>query len=414
MKPPVRRALPWLVIAFVLACDGERKPEPTAPSDATSKAEAKAATDTKTAKADTDAKAGADAKRDAKADANAKASADAKADVGTAPMPPRPVPPRAVVLYRKAPRDRLALFALPEPTAPDPAAARDLKIVADLEGGSIDHGTSGPVLSGDGQWLAYLDQGRLQLVRLDGTAKHRITKHEAGQVEVLISGFSPDSSRLMFYQGEVQSEEGTALPKGVVQGLHELTLADLAIAPKTSLEAFTSYTDDGRHVIFQSQQPDRSNALMRFDLDTGAEEELQRIDSPFGFTQLALHGERIVYARTPAQGKSIISADALRGGARIDVSPEGAFAQLQWPRVSLDGRLVSYTDETRVMVRGFDPGDTPRVLTTCTQRHCDHAWDGADTVIVSDGGTLRRVGLDGKATTLAVDVEGFVIAGEPG
>jgi hypothetical protein len=416
MKPAVRRTLPWLVTScLALACDGERRKPPASPTDAVSKTgDAKANAN---AKPDAKANAVADAEPDAKA--NAVAEPDAKADpdpTPTAPVltpPPEPVPPRAVVFYREAPKARIALFALPEPTAPDPTAARDLKIIADDEGGSIYHGTSGPVLSGDGQWLAYLDAGRLQLVRLDGSAKHRITKHKGSKVEVLISGFSPDSSRLMFYQGEVQSEEGTPLPRDVVQGLHELLLADLTIAPKTSLQAFTTYTADGRHVLFQRQQPDRSNVLIRFDLDTGAEEEVARIDSPFGFSQLVLHGERIAYTYSPAQGRSRIATHTLRGDARKDVSPEGKFAQLQWPRISLDGTHVTYTDETALIIHTL-ADDTSRTLFTCTQRHCEHAFDGASTVLVRDGEQLSRVALDGGVTTLAEGVKGFVVAGAPG
>jgi hypothetical protein len=405
----VRRALPWVVTScLVLACESEQKQEPTKAGETKTGTDVKAATDAKTS---TDAKTGVDAK------ARADAKTDAKPEKVPEPKlePPKPVPPRTVLFYREAPKDRVKLWILPEPTAPDPAAARDLAIVADPDGGDIYHGSSGPVLSGDAQWLAYLDDGRLQLARVDGTANHRITKHKGNRVTVLISGFSPDSSRLMFYQGEVESEEGTPLPKGVVQGSHELTLADRKVEPRTSLEAFTSYTDDGLHVVFQRQLvPARTTALFLYDLETGAEEELQRTEETFGYSQLVLHGERIAYLHSPAEGRSIISADDLRGGKRIDVSPEASFAQLQWPHISLDGHHVSYTDGTSLKVRTFAADDVPRTLMTCATRHCRHAWDGATTVIVLDGGQLSRVGLEGKVTALASDVEGFVVAGAPG
>jgi len=167
-------------------------------------------------------------------------------------------------------------------------------------------------------------------------------------------------------------------------------------------------------VIFQRTLPDRIAALMRFDLDTGAEEELQRLAESYGYGQLVLHGERIVFLHHPSEGRSVISADDLRGGARLDLSPESAFAQIQWPRISPDGLLVSYTDETSLKVRTFDPDDSPRTMTTCSTRHCDHGWDSGGTVIVLDGGKLSRVSLDGTVKELASDVEGFVIAGDPG
>lgn len=390
MKPPVLGVLPRLVTScLVLACDGERKAEPASPADATVKAEVKP-----------------DA---TKTDANATKPDAAKTEV-VEPEPSDPVPPRAVVFYRDAPEHRVNVWALPEATAPDPAAARDLGIVADDAGGSIHHGTGAPVLSGDGRWLAFLDDGRLELARLDGSARHRITKHRAHRVTVSISGFSPDSSALVFHQGEVQSEEGTALPKGVVEGFQWLALADRTIEPKPTLEAFRTFSDDGRHVIFE--RPDRTHTLVRFELATGTQEELQPIAEPFGFSQLVLHGDHIVYVLHPAKDKSQVVADVLGGGKRRPLSPEGRFAQYQWPKISLDGRHLTYTDETALLVRPFEGGET-RTLTTCAQR-CDHAWDGASTVIVLDGGQLCRVSLDGSVTPLATDVKGFVIAGAPG
>jgi hypothetical protein len=386
MKPTVRRTLPWLaMLCLTLACDRERKAEPATPADATRVVGAGQEPTTTAAKTDADTPPEA-----------------------TKPIPTKPVPPRAVVFYRTAPKYRVKLWALPEATAADPAAARDLHIVADEGGGSIDHGTGGPVLSRDGQWLAYLDDGRLHLARLDGSANHRITKHRGNVVTLMISGFAPDSTRLVFYQGDDQGDDPRPLPKGVVAGFYELVLADLTLVPQPSLEAFNTFTDDGRHVIFE-----QSGKLISFDLDTGATEQLQLAQGFYGFSQLVLLGERILYVQHLANGKSRVAIDALRGGKRIALSPEGKFAQYQWPNISLDGRRVTYTDETNLVVRSIDEDDT-KTLMTCTQRHCDQAWDSATTVVVLDAGQLSRVSLDGTVTPLATDVHGFVLAGAPG
>jgi hypothetical protein len=440
MKPFVLRALPWLVVPWMgSACDLERKsePEPASPPGPTvktsvektetiSKTESTSKTEkvsrvesvsktetiggvTKTETIANTESSEAAAKSETVANTETKTKTETVAPL----VPAKAIPARTAVFFREAPKDRFKVWVLPEATAPDPTAARDLGIVADTSGGSIFHGTSEPVLSGDGQWLAFLDDGRLEVMRLDGTSKQRITKHRGSKVEVLIAGFSPDSSMLLFHQGEVQTEEGSPLPKGVVAGFQQLSLADLKLEPKTSLEAFTTFTDDGRHVIFSRGLPDRSTALMRFDLDTGAEEQLQRSTDPFGFSQLVLHDERIVYVHHPAEGRSRVSADALRGSERIDISPEAGFAQLQWPQISLDGQRVSWTDETAIQVRTFDD-DTTKTLTTCGVRHCDHAWDSATTVLVLDGGKLSRVSLDGTKTDLANEVKGFTVGGTPG
>lgn len=336
----------------------------------------------------------------------------AKPEPVAKPEPPKPVPPRTALLFREAPKGRLKVWALPDATAADPTAAQDLGIVADDNGGSIDYGTSTPVLAADGQWLAFLDDGRLEIARVDGTARHRITKDRASKVEVLIAGFTPDSSALLFHQGEVQTEEGAPLPKGVVPGFHLLALADQTLQPKTSLESFTTFTDDGKHVILTRRLPDRSTVLARFSLDTGAEEELQKSTDLFAFSQLALHGDRIAYGKLFDKELRIVT-DTLAGGKLVEIAAGATFAQYQWPRFSLDGQLVSYTDETSLMVRGATD-DAPRLLTTCAVRHCIHVWDSATTVLVLDDGKLSRVSLDGTVAPLASDVEGFVVAGMPG
>jgi Tol biopolymer transport system component len=229
---------------------------------------------------------------------------------------------------------------------------------------------------------------------------------------VLITGFSPDSSRLLFYQGEVHSEEGAVLPKGVVQGFHELTLADLSLAPKTSLESFIDFTADGRHVILVRSLPDRTEVLTRFDLDTGSMEELQKGSGSVAFMQLVLHGERIVFTDLPGT-KGQVVADTLRGGERIELSPEGEIGQYQMPQISLDGHYVTYNGETMLMIRTFEAEAAARVLIACTI-NCNFAWDSATTLLVLEGEQLARVSVDGTVTPLAKGVEGFAVAGAPG
>lgn len=451
MLPTALRTLPWLAaLGLALACDPASKPssesvsadgpgkagsvtktetvtksETTSKSDTSSKSAtvSKSETTTKTETSvvpghtetsSTVVKTETSATGETKTAESVTKTTETSSETKTTTTPTVPTTSaRAVVFYRKAPKERVKLFALPEPSAPDPTAARDLGLVTDDTGGSIDYGSGAPVLSGDGQWLAYLDDGRLEIARVDGTAKHRITKHKGNRVEVLIAGFSPDSGRLMFHQGEVQSEEGAALPKGVVAGFYELVLADRSLVHEPALESFRTYDADGRHVVFQSMLPDRAKTLMSFDLDADASEELQRIEDSFGFSQPVLVADRLAFVYHPGQGRSRVAMDALRGGARKDVSPEGGFAQYQWPHISPDANHVTYTDETTLVLYTIDDGAS-RTLITCTERHCDHAWESPTTLLVLDGKQLSRVSLEGTSTPLVGDVEGFVVAGAPG
>jgi hypothetical protein len=365
----------------MLACESE--PEPASPSEATAKVVAE--------KAETVAKAAS-----AQPPANTTPPANA--------TPPTSIPPRAAVFFRKAPKYRLTVWALPEVTAPDPTAARDLGIVADDNGDSV-------ALSHDGQWLAFLDDGRLVLARLDGSARHQITKHRASSVQIWITGFAPDSSVLLFYQGVTQTDDPAPLPKDVVEGFQRLTLADLTLEPVTSLKEVEAFTDDGRHVIFQRRLPDHSATLMRFDLYTGAEEALQQIvGAQYGFSQLVMHGDRIAYVDHAMGGKSRVVADVLAGGKRIEISPEGSFAQYQRPQISPDGLRVAYTDEKTLLVRTFE-NDATQTLATCTESYCAHGWDSATTMLLHDEDQLSRVSLDGTKVALATDVKELMLAG---
>jgi len=446
MLPTVLRALPWLAaLGLATACDPGSKPasdsapaagtttktetvtksetvkttEAASRSEATSRSETTTKTETtsvpgKTETTETVAKteSSTTSGETKTTETVAKTESVTKIETGSSSLVAKPVAARIALFFREAPKHQLKVWALPEATASDPTAARDLGIVADDAGGSMLEGTGTPVLSGDGQWLAYLDQGRLELARVDGTAKHHITKHKSNRVLVWITGFSPDSSRLLFYQGEVQTEEGAALPKDVVQGFHELTLADLKLEPKTSLESFIDYTADGRHVILErTLHPTSTAVLTRFDLDTGAMEELQRSEGPFAFLQLVLHGERIAYVRHMKEGGQVV-ADELRGGKLVELSPEGAFAQYQWPQISRDGRSVVYSDEKTLMIRGFG-NEAARALTTCAVA-CDFAWDSGTTLLLRDGEQLSRVTAEGTVTALATEVKGFAVAGAPG
>ncbi|MCX4240403.1 TolB-like translocation protein [Paraliomyxa miuraensis] len=404
----MRSALPSLVVcSLLLACNGEPSSLPAEPGPAS------AAATPSTLRPD-----GPSASPDAKVPTDASPEPATKRD----PEPPSPtetpaaaVSHRAAVLFREAPEDRLTVWMLPEPTAADPAAARDLGVLAIDGGGAVDLGTGAPVLAPDGQWLAYLDDGRLALDRTDGTQRHRLTKHEGNRVEVLIAGFTPDGSALLFHQGEVQSEEGTPLPAGITPGFQRVSLTDMSISPVEGLPGLRAFTASG-DVIFTRRKPDRSTELLRFEIATKAEEVLQRSVDAFAYGQLVIHGDRLAYVLhadggdPSAEKGSQVVVEGLRGEGRIEVTGRGGFAQYQWPKFSLDGTHVAYGDDEALKVVPIAGGAT-RTLATC-ERRCRYAWDGPSTLLVLDGDSLSRVGMDGAAVPLATAVEGFAVAGE--
>lgn len=102
------------------------------------------------------------------------------------------------------------------------------------------------------------------------------------------------------------------------------------------------------------------------------------------------------------------------------LAPETAWAQVQWPRFAPDGAQLAYTDHSalmRISLTAPEPMPEAQRLTVCADR-CQYQWEGSRSLLVQDGDALVRaaIGDDGTAvrTTVAADVVGFTVAGEPG
>lgn len=296
-----------------------------------------------------------------------------------------------------AKRDDIELFA---PVAG--GEPRKLGLRVDPEGGGVGLGQSEPALSPDGQWLAYLQGGKLHVRRLDGGEPQRLTKHSPRNVSTLISGWSPDSQALLFHLGQVDDMDATPMPKDVTPGFHLARLPDWKLEPVAGLERFETWLPDSLHVLYQSETG-RPIKLLRAAIADGKGEVLQETDVQFGFGQLTVFGQHIAYVR-----HTRIVRDKLDGSELLEVTPDGPFAYYQWPRFSPDGARIAYITKTDVEV--FEPATGARSTVTGCDR-CRYGWDSPDSVLVLENGALRRVGLDGAATPIAGEVAGLFIAG---
>ncbi|HWB82056.1 MAG TPA: hypothetical protein VG755_44140 [Nannocystaceae bacterium] len=343
----------------------------------------------------------------ARAQAPAKVADDA--DDPNFPTPPR-ADLRASVYFRKAPqRDRATVW---RPSAADPTIGEQLPLVVDHEaGGAVGIGTMTPLLSQNGVWLAYLDRGHLMVAMLDGAMKERITRHGPSQVSVLISGFSPDSATLMFEQHEVQAEDAMPLPADVKAGFTLLKLTGYSAEHLPLLTGFEAWTAGSTRVVLERREGGATE-LVTYALEDAKVELQQRLPGNYGFTQLVVGAEHIVYVRVPKDHRSQVVRAKLDGSALVELSPEGDFTQYQWPKLSVDGKQVAYRDNTRIVRVSIDGGAQTEV-TTCTSGDCEHAWESGTGLLVRDGSELTRHE-DGAKTVLATDALGFAIAGEPG
>lgn len=396
-------------IVFVLVCGCGDAPVPTPASrtkvegsekDGAARAKYDSAPDAKVA----DAKV-ADAKV-----ADAKIEPPTKVDDSSDEDAPPRTDLRASVFFRKAPqRDRATVW---HPSKADPTVGEQLPIVVDYEpGGAVGIGTTTPLLSQNGVWLAYLDRGHLTVAMLDGAMKERVTRHGPSQVSVLISGFSPDSATLLFEQHEVQAEDAVALPADVKAGFTLLKLTGYTTEHLPTLPGFEAWTAGSTRVVLERREGG-STELATYEIQGGKLETQQRMPGNYGFTQLVVGAEHVVYVRVPKEHRSQVVRAKLDGSALVELSPEGEFTQYQWPKLSVDGKQVAYRDGTRLVRVSIDGGAQTEV-TTCASGDCDHAWESGTGLLVRDGGELTRHE-DGTQTVLATDAIGFAIAGEPG
>jgi len=324
---------------------------------------------------------------------------------GASQEAPPPAPVARPVVFLGADSE---LFAV----VPDGSAARSLGVhVLNNGAGSIDKGGSAPVVSWDGRWVAALSDDDLVVVAVaDGTA-HRVThyypeKHEnTDLVKIMISGWSPDSSRLMVYvDAGLTDESGCQAPDASpTLGFYTVSVDGWELTHQPAIEGFSGWDADGEGVVFSLYRAKDDYALMRYPFGSGDGRVLRTSQSGYGFLQLHVVGPDAVWI----EHDTIVRAPLSSAAPATEASPAAPFASQQWPRLAPDRAHVAFvvkegTTESLTLARG---GTTePATLGVCAGR-CEFGWYSAETLVVSDNDGVHLVGLDGSRNTLAPNGE---------
>ncbi len=317
-----------------------------------------------------------------------------------AEVSPAALAPRVFIFSREVPKLYKGELFLPV-AGGEP---RELGLRVEYGSGHSGVGDSDPMLSADGQWLAYLQGGKLSVRRLAGGAPQVLSKTPERSVATMISGWSPDSQSLLFHLGQVDDMDGTPMPKSVKEGFYVARAPDWKVEPVADLPAFEVWLADSEHVLYQSEM--RPYRLMRAAIDgPKAELLLEDPELTFGFSQLTSFGDEIAY-----NGERKLVRSKLDGSGLTDVSPEGPFAYYQSPRFSPAGQHVAYNAGEDVEVIELATG-TRSKLTSCANKGCRFRWDSPTSVLVLGGGKLSRVQLGGASEVIADGVAGFYVAG---
>ncbi len=305
---------------------------------------------------------------------------------------------------------------------PDGSKARALGAEAQDVGGMLGAGGSEPMVSPDGRFVALNDGVDLRVLSLETGEILQLTKlpHEGWlhAATGLLSGWSPDSSMLLFALIEPGYEEADPLPlpPGVEYGFHVFRVSESSVERLPTIEGFTAWLPDSSGVLFDKHNSARDYDLLELPLDGGAAKVRRHSDDSYGFSQLVVDGEQLVWVQHGADGQGAqVVAAPLAGGDAVAKSVNASFAEIQWPRVSPDGSQIVYQrrpDSNGPITIELAMGESnpPKPITTCAG-FCPVDWYDDERLLVITSEGLCLIGLDGSKVVLDAKATGLAVYG---
>jgi Tol biopolymer transport system component len=232
---------------------------------------------------------------------------------------------------------------------------------ADLGRGSTD-----PLLSPDGRYLAFTKNNDLWLFDSETGKRRQLTKiaveptKRFNGASVLTSAWSPDSKEILYYVDEeipLAGEGGQevaypqAIRKPIQFGFHIYNLplgrSRSVNIPHTGIDDHDSNTlyyqawlRDGTYIVTDASG---TTGVFIVDPKSGRIQPIATGTGALDFGQIAASsdGKFIVSTRAVGDRSKIVKID-LPTEDITTLSPEGTFAEYQWPRISPSGRHISY------------------------------------------------------------------------
>jgi len=268
-------------------------------------------------------------------------------------------------------------------------------------------GSTSPMVSLDGQRIAYVRDGRVWVSARDGSDPRPADVNPcADSTAPVLTAWSSDGSGFVFALTHFEPAEAAhpAILRQASDAEKPQGSGAMAMPTCEGDVGFFWWTGEGSAVRVAGLEDLATFApsprcFLR-STETGIEEvclsdtgqiasrtERHRATRP---GQIATSGDHVCWL-----------ADNALWCARIDGEPtlvaRGAFAEYQWPMLSPDQHHVIFRHQDQHSatweVRAFPEGE-PRALSGCSGR-CFARWDGA-TVLVNDPEGIRRMTLDGE------------------
>jgi hypothetical protein len=295
------------------------------------------------------------------------------------------------------------------------------KIVADKPdsgAGTVLLGENSPLVSPNRQWIAYVHDQDLWIVKTNGEQKQRITKVSTSKIkpwpkaiEVYISGWSEDSNLLAYYLGEPSYEEESPLPAppGTKKGFHLLNLKTHTNQHLPEVKSFVGITSDGKAIVGMEDQGPKVHQFLSYPIPTGKATNLFKEEGYTVFSQIAIHKNKMAFVASNA-----VFSQQLSVPTRVQWTPRGAYAEYQYPRWNPNAdklaaqRILPGTKKHFVSLV-INQDTEPRTIHECTT-FCNYSWLDNDRLLVptSEGAvvvsitTNKSVPIPGKGTVVAV------------
>lgn len=295
-------------------------------------------------------------------------------------------------------------------------------------GGTYLLGNTGIAPSPQGERVAFLDEnGTIQVVDSAGRQLHSVSDVPKPADDTyygthnLISGWSPDGTRLIYFVGASEEEEQKTLPSDL--GFY---LFDLITEERSKLEKLTNFrmwSRDRDSVIFVEPLENSDwTDWFRFDLTHAAKSQITKEPFPCFSVQPAPYSkdQRLIYACGDTDKDESYLVLANNDNTNRRVLQQGIFAELQLPILSPDGRVFVYRHQSppgvggqvafEIRVFDLDTHEEQVLIEGCAFAE---AWVDETSILIEEsttceGGTvdLYKVNIhSGAKTLLASEVD---------
>ena len=263
-----------------------------------------------------------------------------------------------------------------------------------------------PAVSPDGRWLAYTDEVDLWVAELgpQPTTPRQITKMPAlrddyiAAANISFSPWSPDSSTLIVTLEEpsYMDDGPQPLPKEYSYGQQILRTDALALVHAPHLPAESGCRPDSRSVIHANND----GSIVEVPLEPGAEKQLRAVAGKV--SQLHISGDWLAWVGGDDPFQAFVAPIA--GGEPKPMSPQGGWAEIQWPVPAPDGGHIVFVrqpEANRHMHQISAGTDESSLVTVPTPVHgSDWRWLDASRLIAVTKDGLVTIDLAGKVTVL--------------